>query len=144
MLLETPQSHCQTPSTGEPDAGKPPVRFGGRGDINTVVPTPILHPAPTGREFLLPNHKPVLKFPLNHLGFEGAVFGRADCRTVILLKELAYSLESCPGGAPASTVGFQFIEDSSKCLFITWQVIVGRWPACQTAGVPQLLGTDHR
>src|SRR6516165_2645656 len=67
MPLDTPQSHCQTPSTGEPDAGKPPVRFGGRGDINTVVPTPILHPAPTGREFLLPNHKPVLKFLPNHL-----------------------------------------------------------------------------
>ncbi|MCX7423833.1 MAG: hypothetical protein NT013_30435, partial [Planctomycetia bacterium] len=30
------------PSTGEPDAGNPPVRFGGRGDRNqSVVPTPI-------------------------------------------------------------------------------------------------------
>ena len=34
------------PSTGEPDAGKPPVRFGGRGDRNqSVVPTPIIAPA---------------------------------------------------------------------------------------------------
>ena len=30
------------PSTGEPDAGNPPVRFGGRGDrIQSVLPTPI-------------------------------------------------------------------------------------------------------
>jgi hypothetical protein len=50
MPLDTPQSHCQTPSTGEPDAGKPPVRFGGRGDINTVVPTPIYHPVPPGQK----------------------------------------------------------------------------------------------
>ena len=31
------------PSTGEPDAGDPHVRFGGRGDVNQcVVPTPIV------------------------------------------------------------------------------------------------------
>jgi hypothetical protein len=31
------------PSTGEPEAGDPHVRFGGRGDVNQcVVPTPIL------------------------------------------------------------------------------------------------------
>jgi hypothetical protein len=29
------------PSTGEPYAGNPPVRFGGRGDVIPVVPTPI-------------------------------------------------------------------------------------------------------
>ena len=54
MLLETPQSHCQTPSTGEPDAGKPPVRFGGRGDINTVVPTPIHQNVPPGQSEVSP------------------------------------------------------------------------------------------
>ena len=38
-----PKRECanltETPLTGEPDAGDPPVRFGGRGDI--VAPTPI-------------------------------------------------------------------------------------------------------
>jgi len=35
-----------TPSTGEPDAGDPHVRFGGRGDRNqSVLPTPIRAPA---------------------------------------------------------------------------------------------------
>ena len=29
------------PPTGEPDAGDPPVRFGGRGEVQTLVPTPI-------------------------------------------------------------------------------------------------------
>jgi hypothetical protein len=30
------------PSTGEPDAGEPPVRFGGRGDRDhSILPTPI-------------------------------------------------------------------------------------------------------
>src|SRR5690606_20499970 len=29
------------PSTGEPCAGDPPARFGGRGDANHVLPTPI-------------------------------------------------------------------------------------------------------
>ena len=29
------------PSTGEPDAGNPPVRFGGRGEVLSLVPTPI-------------------------------------------------------------------------------------------------------
>ena len=28
--------------SGEPDAGKPPVRFGGRGEVLSLVPTPIL------------------------------------------------------------------------------------------------------
>jgi hypothetical protein len=27
--------------TGEPDAGNPPVRFGGRGGVQTSIPTPI-------------------------------------------------------------------------------------------------------
>jgi hypothetical protein len=31
------------PPTGEPDAGDPPVRFGGRGDRNqSALPTPIV------------------------------------------------------------------------------------------------------
>jgi hypothetical protein len=29
------------PSTGKPDAGEPPVRFGGRGKVQSLVPTPI-------------------------------------------------------------------------------------------------------
>ncbi len=29
------------PLTGEPDAGKPPVRFGGRGEVQSPAPTPI-------------------------------------------------------------------------------------------------------
>ena len=29
------------PPTGEPDAGNPPVRFGGRGEVLSLVPTPI-------------------------------------------------------------------------------------------------------
>jgi len=32
-------SHCQTPSSGKPDAGEPPVRFGGRGGGPTSAPT---------------------------------------------------------------------------------------------------------
>jgi hypothetical protein len=31
----------EKPLTGEPDAGKPPVRFGGRGGANPAIPTPI-------------------------------------------------------------------------------------------------------
>src|ERR1035438_9740600 len=30
------------PLTGEPDAGDPPVRFGGRGKVQSLVPTPIM------------------------------------------------------------------------------------------------------
>ena len=30
------------PLTGEPDAGDPPVRFGGRGKVQSLVPTPIV------------------------------------------------------------------------------------------------------
>jgi len=29
------------PLTGEPDAGNPPVRFGGRGEVKSLIPTPI-------------------------------------------------------------------------------------------------------
>ncbi len=29
------------PLTGEPDAGNPPVRFGGKGKVQSLVPTPI-------------------------------------------------------------------------------------------------------
>src|ERR1019366_330496 len=32
------------PLTGEPDAGDPPVRFGGRGKVQSLVPTPIFAP----------------------------------------------------------------------------------------------------
>src|ERR1019366_2739087 len=35
------------PLTGEPDAGDPPVRFGGRGKVQSLVPTPI-HQARAG------------------------------------------------------------------------------------------------
>ena len=31
----------ENPLTGKPDAGNPPVRFGGRGGVQTLVPTPI-------------------------------------------------------------------------------------------------------
>jgi hypothetical protein len=41
MILETLSLTVRPQPSGEPDAGKPPVRFGGRGDFNTVVPTPI-------------------------------------------------------------------------------------------------------
>jgi hypothetical protein len=34
-------SLMETPLTGEPDAGNPPVRFGGRGGVNHAIPTPI-------------------------------------------------------------------------------------------------------
>ena len=32
------------PPTGEPEAGDPPVRFGGRGKVQSLVPTPISNP----------------------------------------------------------------------------------------------------
>jgi len=35
-------SLVEKPLTGEPDAGDPPVRFGGRGDVQTAIPTSIL------------------------------------------------------------------------------------------------------
>ena len=35
------QRSLRDPLTGEPDAGKPPVRFGGRGEVTTLAPTPI-------------------------------------------------------------------------------------------------------
>src|SRR5437870_13281045 len=34
-------SLAETPLTGKPDAGNPPVRFGGRGSGNAALPTPI-------------------------------------------------------------------------------------------------------
>ena len=49
MILETLSLTVRPQSSGEPDAGKPPVRFGGRGDFNTVVPTPIRE-VPPGQE----------------------------------------------------------------------------------------------
>jgi hypothetical protein len=50
MILETLSLTVRPQPSGEPDAGKPPVRFGGRGDFNTVVPTPIHHLVPTGQQ----------------------------------------------------------------------------------------------
>jgi hypothetical protein len=35
-------SLAETPLTGKPDAGNPPVRFGGRGGAHRAIPTPIL------------------------------------------------------------------------------------------------------
>jgi hypothetical protein len=37
-------SLTETPLTGEPDAGNPPVRFGGRGGANPAIPTSIEPP----------------------------------------------------------------------------------------------------
>src|SRR5436190_20188385 len=34
-------SLIETPLNGEPDAGNPPVRFGGRGEVLTLVPSSI-------------------------------------------------------------------------------------------------------
>jgi hypothetical protein len=48
MILETLSLTARPQSSGEPDARKSPVRFGGRGDFNTVVPTPIDHSVPPG------------------------------------------------------------------------------------------------
>ena len=36
------QCSCPSPLTGEPDASKSPVRFGGRGSVQSALPTPIL------------------------------------------------------------------------------------------------------
>ena len=48
------------PSTGEPDAGDPHVRFGGRGGVNQcVVPTPIQ--APTGHNTTAQGAQPWVK-----------------------------------------------------------------------------------
>jgi hypothetical protein len=41
------------PLTGEPYAGKPPVRFGGRGEVLLLAPTPIEGGVIMGRCFLL-------------------------------------------------------------------------------------------
>jgi len=38
-------SLAETPLTGEPDAGEPLVRFGGRGGANPAIPTPIIRSA---------------------------------------------------------------------------------------------------
>src|ERR1035438_10212611 len=38
-------SLAEKPLTGEPDAGNPPLRFGGRGGANPAIPTPIIHSA---------------------------------------------------------------------------------------------------
>src|SRR5207244_13296430 len=37
-------SLAETPLTGKPDAGNPPVRFGGRGSSKAALPTPIPFP----------------------------------------------------------------------------------------------------
>src|SRR5258708_3596149 len=41
MALVLTISLAEKPLTGEPDAGNPPVRFGGRGGANHAAPTPI-------------------------------------------------------------------------------------------------------
>src|ERR1700746_1008536 len=43
-----PISYGDQPLTGEPDAGEPPVRFGGRGD-SSIVPTPNLREVANAR-----------------------------------------------------------------------------------------------
>jgi hypothetical protein len=35
-------SLVEKPPTGKPDAGNPPIRFGGRGGANHATPTPIV------------------------------------------------------------------------------------------------------
>src|SRR5664280_190374 len=67
------------PLTGEPDAGNPPVRFGGRGKVQSLVPTPIpfftqpLYGAfPVLREALPPPPSPCIPSQTNP---------RVDCRT---------------------------------------------------------------
>src|ERR1035438_5583371 len=51
-------SLAEKPLTGEPDAGNPPVRFGGRDGANPAIPTPI-KPPPAGELLahqMLQNH----------------------------------------------------------------------------------------
>jgi hypothetical protein len=54
------------PPTGDPDAGNPPVRFGGRGDANQcIVPTPIM--GERGNDNLRPHadkFKGLIPYPL--------------------------------------------------------------------------------
>src|ERR1039458_764018 len=78
------------PLTGEPDAGDPPVRFGGRGKVQSLAPTPIVPWAVTAG--VLPgcaraNAKPArikqracrgARFRYNSLAFQhGCTRGRA-------------------------------------------------------------------
>src|ERR1700751_998317 len=49
-----PISYGDQPLTGEPDAGEPPVRFGGRGD-SSIVPTPNQLPI-TNHQSPITNH----------------------------------------------------------------------------------------
>jgi hypothetical protein len=69
-MSESWYSHGRSPSilseviplTGEPDAGNPPVRFGGRGDRNqSVLPTPIL--SLHFREYGLTSSSPAPRMP---------------------------------------------------------------------------------
>src|ERR1700719_987993 len=39
--LDADNRKTTNPLTGEPDAGDPPVRFGGRGEVKSLIPTPI-------------------------------------------------------------------------------------------------------
>ena len=42
ILMSAQSRHLiETPPTGKPDAGNPPVRFGGRGGATSAIPTPI-------------------------------------------------------------------------------------------------------
>jgi hypothetical protein len=40
--LDAVNRKTTNPLTGEPDAGDPPVRFGGRGEVKSLIPTPIV------------------------------------------------------------------------------------------------------
>src|SRR5258708_626667 len=44
-----------TPLTGEPDAGNPPVRFGGRGEVQILIPT-LFYRKPTTKKQQWPTH----------------------------------------------------------------------------------------
>jgi hypothetical protein len=46
MELAFMASLIEKPLTGEPDAGNPPVRFGGRGEVS--IPHPYLYPKKVG------------------------------------------------------------------------------------------------
>src|SRR6201993_4308472 len=80
MILETLSLTVRPQSSGEPDAGKPPVWFGGRGDFNTVVPTPILHTVPTG-------HRPY-RYPV----FQQSVKLNSICPEMLRGKRFAPSI----------------------------------------------------
>jgi len=56
-------SLVEKPLTGEPDAGNPPVRFGGRGGANPAIPTPMNNVGITPRLRNLFLHEPQGHWP---------------------------------------------------------------------------------